>query len=192
MLTKRGVMKKKSEGFKTGFVPSGWTVKVKHFFDENYVVKITSDKKREGTNSFTVIWDSAKEKFVSLSRGTGMAAKNLKDNYTDLHKEVCDLLVSGFIEDVPLASMSDVKDYSPKGEGWVKVEAFNDDGWALWAKESIKGWITLKLISLIERRKMVYWLGWSMTEKRFANNQQTYSLSGTEIFDKLTKFLMED
>ena len=184
-------MKKKSEGFKTGFVPSGWTVKVKHFFDENYVVKITSNEKRKGTNSFTVIWNNAKERFVSLSRGTGMAAKNLKDNYTDLHKEVCDLLVSGFIEDVPLSSMSEVKDYSPKGEGWIKVEAFNDDGGVLGAKESINGWISLKLISLIKRRKMVYWLGWNMVEKRFANSQQTYSLSELEIFGKLTRFLEE-
>ena len=158
-------MKKKSEGFKTGFVPSGWTVRVKHFFDENYVVKIVSDEKRSGTNSFTVIWDRSKENIVSLSRGTGMAAKKLKDNYADLHKEVCDLLVSGFLEDVPLAARSRVKDYSPKGEGWIKVESFRESGWALWAKESTNGWISLKLISLIKRRKMVYWLGWSMTEK---------------------------
>lgn len=164
-------------------------MKVKHFFDENYVVKITSNEKRSGTNSFTVIWDRTKEKIVSVSRGTGMAAKNLKNNYTDLHKEVCNLLASGFLEDIPLAANSKVKDYSPKGEGWIKVEAFKEIGWALWAKESINGWISLKLISLLKRRKMVYWLGWNMKEKRFSNNQQTYSLNGTEIFGKLTKFL---
>lgn len=185
-------MKKKNENWKTVYVPSGWTVKVKHFFDENYVVRIVSPEKRKGTNTITVIWDGFKMKYTSVSMGTGMALKKFKDEMPQLHEEVSDLLSSGFLEDIPLDSKSEVKDYSPKGEGWIKVEAFKDDGWALWAKESIKGWISLKLISRIERRRMVYWLGWSMTEKRFSNNQQTYSLSRTEIFDKLTKFLMED
>jgi len=190
-MSKRTGMIPKGEGWEVVSYLTDWIVWVNRPQDEICLVKITARGEREGTANITVAWDLRKQKFASVSRGTGMALSKMKNDMPGLYAEVEDALRAAAMDHVILSVPTTVKDYSPKKEGWSEVEAFKADGWKLWVKDGEGPWFTFKLVSTINRAKMVYWLAWSVEEQRFAYTHNSEALKTTDVYEALVKFLKE-
>lgn len=192
------------------FIEPMWDVYAKESYNHVHIVKIFSTRPKEGSANYMFGWNRDRKKTVSLSASMGTSLKRLKESVPELFDAVVyELSVSEVWDEMPVMSVEEYEaqtgrkaktkpcskhtGINPTGDGWHRIDSFSFDRWDLWVRESYNGWVNLKLVSEIERKKANFTLGWNYRECRFASTADSEKLrTYPELYDHLVKFLKEE